>query len=212
YSGALNRFVPNPDLEPETLLAVEAGVTTRIGRGELQAVGFRHQLKDAVVRTTLTDGRFLRVNRDELESTGVELMINQSFGALRVSGDLTVQSVDLTDPTAGVTNRPENLPEVFGRISTAFPLFAAIQGRIEAGYIGDQFCIDPGTGADHELDAGTDVNVDLARTFTLRPRGASWFSRIETRISADNVGDTARYDQCGLPQPGRLIRFQVRLF
>ena len=35
---------------------------------------------------------------------------------------------------------------------------------------------------------------------------------METRVSVDNLGDTALYDQCGLPRPGRLMRFQIRLF
>lgn len=212
YSGALNRFQPNPNLKPERLLAMEAGVTTQIGNGQLQAVGFRHQLRDAVVRITLPDRRFLRVNRNELESTGVELLASQRIGPVDLTGNLTVQSVDLTDTEANITNRPENLPEVFGTLNAQFPLLLDVNGTAEVDYIGDQFCIDPGTGNDRTLEAGTMVNLGVARTWSVRPRGASWFSRIEGRIAADNVGDVARYDQCGLPQPGRLLRFQVKLF
>lgn len=212
YSGALNRFAPNPDLKPETLLALEAGITTRIGNGEFQAVGFRNQLEDAIVRITLPDRRFIRVNRNQLTSTGVELMVSQSFGAVRINGDLTAQSVELTDTEAAVTNRPENLPELFGSVNARFPIVLGFEGTAEVNHIGDQFCIDPGTGHDTELDAGTQFNFELARVFHFRTTGASWLRRLEGRIAADNVTNDARYDQCGLPQPGRLIRFQIRLF
>ncbi|HET9984845.1 MAG TPA: TonB-dependent receptor [Longimicrobiales bacterium] len=212
YSGALNRFQPNPNLRPENLVALETGVTTRVGSGELQAVAFRHRLNDAVVRITLPDRKFLRVNRNRLDSRGIELLATQALGPVQLAGDLTVQAVDLTDTEAEETHRPENLPEVFGRVEARFPLPAGLRGRADADYVGDQFCIDPGTGEDAELKAGTHVNLELSRAWSFRPRSASWFNRLEGRISVDNVGDVARYDQCGLPQPGRLLRFQIRLF
>jgi iron complex outermembrane receptor protein len=212
YSGALNRFVPNPDLRPETLVALESGITMRLGSGELQAVAFRHHLHDAVVRVTLPDRRFLRANRNQLNSTGVELLGNQTFGSVQFTGDLTVQAVDLIDTSVDLRHRPENLPEIFGRAGARFPLPVGFRGMAEADYIGEQFCIDPGTGRDSRLEAGTHLNVELSRSWTLRPASTSWFERIEGRLSVDNVRDVARYDQCGLPQPGRLLRLQVRVF
>ena len=77
YSGALNRFTPNPDLKPETLMALEGGFTLSAASGTtrstLQVTGFRHALEDAVVRITLANPtRFMRVNRDRIESAGAE--------------------------------------------------------------------------------------------------------------------------------------------
>src|SRR5687768_13466612 len=212
YSGALNRFEPNPDLRPENLVAIEAGVTMRVGTGELQLVGFRHELNDAVVRITRPDRKFFRVNRNQLESRGVEVLATQTVGPVQLGGDLTVQSVELTNTETAVTNQPENLPEVFGSVNARFPLALGIRAIADANYIGKQFCIDPGTGQDAALKAGTQVNVALSRTWTLASTGSSWRRRVEGRISADNAGDIARYDQCGLPQPGRLVQLQVRLF
>jgi iron complex outermembrane receptor protein len=211
YSGALNRFAPNPNLRPENLVAIEGGFTTRVGAGEFQAVAFRHQLNDAVVRITLPDRRFLRVNRNQLRSTGVELIGSVPLGRVVLGGDATLQSVALTDPEAGVTNEPENLPEVAGGLRAAFSLPLDVRGSAEARYTGRQFCIDPGTGLDTELDGGTVLNGELARTWWVDRSGA-WFRRIETRVAVDNAGAHALYDQCGLPQAGRLFRFQVRVY
>ena len=211
YSGALDRFAPNPDLVPEHLVAVEAGVTARVGRAELQAVGFRHQLHDAVARTTLADGRFFRVNRDRLTSTGVELLATVTVGRAQLGGDATLQRVDLTDPVAGVSNRPENLPEVFGAVHAAVPLPFAVRAFAEARYTGVQSCIDPGTGQDVELDGGAVINADVSRSWKLG-RSGGWVDRLEARVSVDNALDTALYDQCGLPRPGRLVRFQLRVY
>jgi iron complex outermembrane receptor protein len=211
YSGALNRFAPNPDLQPEHLLAVEAGVTTRIGVAEVQAVGFRHQLNDAVVRITLPDRRFMRVNRNRLTSTGAELLVSLVVGRAVFGGDLTLQSVDLTDTDAGVTHRPENLPEVFGSVHASVTLPAAFHASAKARFTGSQYCIDPGTGQDARLAPGTVVNAEVGRTWW-NARDAGWLSRFDTRIAVDNVGNVTLYDQCGLPRAGRLVRLQFRVF
>jgi len=212
YSGALDRFAPNPDLTPENLIAIEAGVTTRLGRGELQAVAFRHRLNDAVVRITLPDRRFMRVNRDRLDSYGLELLASSTFGWLALGGDLAVQSVSLTDLTAAVTNQPENLPEVFGGVHAGFPLPFGVRGVAQARYTGTQFCIDPGTGADTQLDPAVIVGGQVSRVVNVRSGGGALFGRVEARIAVDNAGGATLYDQCGLPQPGRLVRFQIRVF
>jgi len=210
YSGALNRFAPNPDLEPEKLTAFEAGVTTRLGGGEVQAVFFRHDLRDAVVRTTLPDRRFFRVNRDRLASTGLELLAATTVGRVGLSGDLTLQSVDLTDPEAQVTHEPENLPSVFGTVRAALPIGFGTVATAELDYTGRQFCIDPGTGQDTRLDAGAIVNGHVSKVWSVGRSGM--LSRLETRIALDNLGDRALFDQCGLPRPGRLLRLELRLF
>jgi len=211
YSEALDRFEPNPGLVPEHLTAMEGGITTRIGSGELQAVAFHHRLSDAIRRIQLPNGRRQRVNAEEVRSTGLEFLVSQTFGRLGVGGDLTLQSVELIDNSTSASREPENLPEVFGSIHARTPLFLDVNAMVEATYTGRQFCLDLNTGGDSELEAGTWWNADLSRVFSFgTSRG--FFSRLEARASVDNIADTAIYDQCGLPQPGRLVRFQVRLF
>lgn len=210
YSEALERFVANPDLRSEHLVAFEAGVTTRIGNGDVQVVAFHHQLSDAIRRITLPDSRRMRVNSEELTSTGVELMASQTFGRFAVGGELTLQAVDLTDPSTSTSTRPENLPEQAGSAYVRFPLAWGVSASTEAEFTGAQFCQDLDTGADVELDGGTWLNAALARVWSLG-RGGTGRS-LETRVSADNLADTALYDQCGLPRPGRLLRLQVRIF
>ena len=209
YSGALNRFAPNPDLKPETLLALETGVTTQLGETELQAVVFRHQLDDAVVRVVLPDLRFQRVNRDRLTSYGLELLGSTLLGPATIGADLTAQSVSLSDPALGTSARPENLPELFGTVFVRAPVGLGLTAGMEARHTGSQFCVDPGTGADTRLRGGTVLNGEVTRSWRLR--SSALFGRLETTISVFNAGNIALYDQCGLPEPGRLLRLQVRV-
>lgn len=211
YSGALNRFDPNPDLKAENLVAMEAGVTTRLANSEVQVVGFHHRLNDAIVRITTPQNLFRRVNRNQVRSTGIELVASRELGPVSVGGDLTLQSVDLIDPTSTDDRHPENLPSVLGSVHATVPAWFNVLAAAKARFVGDSYCLNP-DGEEIQLDGGALVDGNVSRVWRLRPSGASWVSRLETRISVDNVMDTAVYDQCGLPQPGRLLRFEVRLF
>ena len=208
YSEALNRFIPNPDLRPEHLVAFETGITTRLGNGEVQIVGFHHDLDGAIRRITFSDGRRKRINSDELRSTGLEVLVSQSTGPATWGGDFMLQAVELVDPETSISREPENLPGRSGRAWITVPTLAEVQATAEAEYTGPQFCQDPDTGADVELDGGTWLNATLARVWEIGRGGR----RIETSFSADNLTDTALYDQCGLPRSGRLLRFQLRIF
>lgn len=207
YSEALNTFVPNPDLGPERLVAAEAGVTTGVGGGELQVVLFRHDLSDAIRRITFADGRRQRVNSDELESRGVEVFLSQSLGAFSAGGDVRLQSVELTDPVAARSTEAENVPEEEGRLWAEWAPARDLRVRGEAQYTGSQFCQDPSTGADVELDGGTWLDAVVSKVWGV----GGVFDRLETTLRAANLSDTALYDQCGLPRPGRSVTVQVRL-
>ncbi len=211
YSGALGRFEPNPDLEPEKLVVGELGATLRAGAAELQAVGFVHRLSDAVVRITTPAGNFQRVNRDEMRSYGLELLALVPVGPVRLAADATLQQVELRDPTApDAQSRPEYQPELVAGLSIDATLPARLEGALQVRYTGTQYCVNPDAGGDQQLDAWTRLDARLARGFQVRSSGA--LSRSEISLALDNVTDAALYDQCGLPQPGRTLRLQIRLF
>ncbi len=214
YSGALDRFVPNPDLEPEKLLTTEAGISSRVGDGSAQLVVFHTLLEDAVVRVLLDDGtgKFMRVNRNELTSTGLELIGAHRLGRIELSANATLQSVDLTDTETDDTTRPENLPSAFGDARARFPIAAGAVGSVGVSYTGDQSVIDGITGDSVELDAEAILSASVSRSWPVRVSwGAGTFSSAEARIAVDNLGDVALYDAWGLPAPGRRIRLELRL-
>ena len=225
YSGSLSRFDPNPALRPERLLGFEAGATVvgetaaRAGL-TLQAVAFHHRLDDAVVRVTLPSRLFRRINRDEIRSSGVELLAGWAPVALRgvsVTGDLLAQRVRLYDATLppGEPNerRPEHQPELRGSLDVGVPLPLGLTGSAGARYTGRQFCQHPDLGRQVELGAQTVGDAALSRSW---PRGGggragALLGAVRATLAVDNVSDATVYDQCGLPQPGRTVRFGLEL-
>jgi iron complex outermembrane recepter protein len=223
YSGAANRFMPNPDLKPETLLGIEAGFTLGGALGgtnsaTLEVTGFNHKLDDAVVRITLPapDRRFRRINRDRIESSGAELLAGLVFGsdasrAVTLTADALVQSISIFDvTTAGEPERhAENNPETRGSLELGVPLPWALRAFANSRYTGTQYCLNADTGNEMELDS--QVETDLAGERTFRVANSGPFRALRALVSLDNVGDATVYDQCGLPQPGRTLRVMFTL-
>lgn len=222
YSGSLNRFRPNPDLEPETLLGFEAGLTVDRSIGPIpdatfQVTAFRHQLDDAIVRITLQNPtRFMRVNRDRIESTGAELLAGFVFGdsmdrAFSLTGDATIQRIRVfNDSAAGAQRHAENNPELRGMIEAGVPLPFQLRAFANARYTGTQYCLNADSGNEDRMAAQTEVDAAVERNFRLSSRGL--IRSLRALVSLDNVANKAVYDSCGLPQPGRTLRvmFTVR--
>lgn len=214
YSTALGRFEPNPELRPEILTVVEAGFTSRFGPYDLQMVGFHQRLDHAIVRGAPPAGstaRFQRVNRDLVRSTGVEVVAGYSMGRAALETELTIQDVAVVEP-GGDAVRAEYEPELAGGIGGSVPLWAGVEAGAEIEYWGRQFCSSPQPGReDYEtLGGGTRTDLQLARTFRL-PDATAAFQRIGVELAVENLADSIVYDQCGLPQPGRTLRLQVRI-
>lgn len=222
YSGALNRFEPNPSLRPETLTSLEAGGTIVRARGSgsattFQAAAFTNQLKDAVVRITTPERMFRRINRDELRSTGIELLAEwrSSDGPRNVTAgaDLLVQRVRVTDRTipagSAEARQPEHQPELRASADLRVPLPLGVRGELTGRYFGRQYCQHPDLGRQVGLDAQSVADASLVRTWRLAARGV--LQHLRTVLALDNVGDTRSFEQCGLPRPGRTLRIAVEL-
>ena len=214
YSTALGRFHPNPDLEPEVLTVLEAGFTGRFDGYDVQVVGFHQRLDDAIARGAPPSGstaRFQRVNRNEIRSTGLEVLAGYTLGRLALETEFTLQDVEAISPGDAAV-RAEYEPELAGGIGGTLPLFAGIEAGAEVEYWSEQFCSTPEPGQEDyvTLEPSTRADVQVARTFRV-PDVAGLFQRLGLELAVDNVADSAVYDQCGLPQPGRTFRVQLRL-
>lgn len=225
YSGALDRFEPNPALRPERLLGAEFGATVLGGAPEaagisLQSVIFHHRLRDAVVRVSTPEGRFRRINRDEIRSTGVELLATWTpvggvgsgrLDGLSLTADLLVQRVRVIDPplTNGTTERrAEHQPELRAAIDLTLPLPLDIRAMSTLRYAGRQYCVHPDLGRQVALAAQAGGDVAITRTWS---PGAGLLRRVRAVLALENITDASIYDQCGLPRPGRTLRAAIEL-
>jgi iron complex outermembrane receptor protein len=209
YSGALGTFEPNPDLRPEHLVALEAGVTSRTSQGSLQVVGFHHRLSDAVVRIRPPGQPYQRVNQEGVRSAGVEVFASRAIGAWQLGADVTGQDVRVLDPAAGLA-RPENMPEWMGGLRVAAPLGAGFVAAVEVRFTGEQFVIDPEHDVESRLAPAGQLDVELSRDWPVH--GGGWFRGVQLRAAFDNLTDAVQFDAYGLPRPGRTMRVELRAY
>jgi iron complex outermembrane receptor protein len=209
YSGALNRFEPNPSLRPEILVGGEFGATLISSRWQFQGVVFRQRLEDAVVRITLPDRRFQRVNRDHINSRGLELLAGAAIGQATLSADAMIQKVRIADPAvAGTARRMENQPAFRLGSDASVPIPAGVRARLSLDHAGAQYCVNPDLQANERLKPQTSVGGGLERLWQF---GAGLLRTLRTSVQVDNLGDAAVFDQCGLPFAGRTVRIGVSL-
>ncbi len=211
YSGALGRFVPNPELRPEVLTGGEVGFTFRRPETEIQAVGFHQRLTDGIVRSSVAtpEGKkYKRINEDEIRSSGLELLASSSLGPVAVSGDLTLQRVRGIAPD-GEEKKLEYEPEIMGRFSASLPLWTGFRGTATTRFVGRQYCENPELGGLEPFDGSGHLDLRLHRVFDLI---MGPFRRVDGEVRLDNATDAVVMDQCGLPQPGRTLRIQLRVW
>lgn len=210
YSGSLGRFEPNPALRPEVLVGVEAGGTGMWNGMQWQAVAFRHDLKDAIIRITRPDGKFQRVNRDRLRSYGVELLAGWNGERTSLTTDAVIQRARLHDPAAtGSERNAEHQPDWRASTDFAFPMPAGTRGSMTASITGRQYCVNPDLGRTVALKSQQRADAGLEREYAVRSSG--WLTRLRVMLGVDNIADAAVFDQCGLPQAGRTFRVAVAL-
>ena len=212
YSGALGRFLPNPELRPEVMTGGELGFTAQRTEGQLQLVAFHQRLTDAIVRTSVSTPAgsvFQRVNQGEVRSIGVEMLAMLTLGDLALRGDLTVQRVRGLGE-AGESVELEYEPAWAGKVGAGITLPAGIESSADVSYRGEQSCQNPESGTLEPLARSASLDAGLRRLFRLG--GGPVFSRMEAMALAENVTDAWVFDQCGLPQPGRTLRVQLKLF
>ncbi len=213
YSGALGRFEPNPELMPESLKAGEAGVTVTAGADRFQVVAFHQRLGDGIVRTsavTPEGTRFKRVNRDEVRSTGLELLAAGTRGRFRFGGDLTLKQVRIKDPSLpGGDERAEYEPAVSGTLNLGLLAPRDVNVTSFVRYRGVQYCENVEVAGLDRMDSSATVDLEAGRVFSVGGPGAG--RRIAGTIGVANLTDSTVLDQCGLPQPGRTLRIQFNI-
>ena len=210
YSDALGRFVVNPALDPEIIAVAELGTTVLVGGLQAQAVAFHQRLLDGIVRTAVGDGKFQRQNRETIKNTGLELLVDYTWRDMALAGYVTIQDVQLDDATAPMGQRQvEYQPWISGRIGATVPLPLGANASGWVFHRGLRYCVNPDLNRDEQLPADTWLDLEIGRTFRVG-RGPG-LSVLQGLLAFDNVTDSAAFDQCGLPLPGRLLRLQIRL-
>jgi iron complex outermembrane receptor protein len=138
----------------------------------------------------------------------LELLASGRTGPVAWSGDLTLQRTRGFTPE-GEEVKLEYEPGVSGKLSTSFPLPLSLDARISGRLMGRQYCENPEAGGLVPFESSRHLDLRLGRVFGFQ-KGA--LTTAQATVHIDNATDALVLDQCGLPQPGRTLRFQIRIW
>lgn len=199
FSGALGRFVPNPSLKAESATSGELSLTYNTNSFHADASLFLSFLKDGIVRISLPQKQFKRVNKDEIRTYGVELVTKYNYGNFSSNFNLTLLSAKAKNPDGEFKDTLEYRPEINSRFGIDYTITKNLNTLIELEYIGREYGLKEGSTGYQSLPDYLITNLRLSYNFEIGS------SNLETYLRVNNIFDRLYYTQFGLPEAGRQI-------
>jgi iron complex outermembrane receptor protein/vitamin B12 transporter len=191
-------LVGNPNLDSETSTSWDVGIEQYLLDRQLvlNLAWFDAEYKDLI---DFDDDLFINVNRDQVDSSGVEFTADYLLGSAgRISAHATYQDLDIQDSDEELRGRPEWKAgaQFFYRFNAEFSMTAEylwVDEVVEASrYTGEN--------VDYTLDSYQTVDVNLAWQ-VLEP--------LKMELSVNNLFDENYEQAVGFPSAGIFPRLAV---
>ncbi len=206
YSGALNRFKANPELNAESGILSEIGTYINEDLFNLRVSLFSNNYSDMITQITLTKQqdslqRKMRVNVGTASIYGLDASFKLNpMKSMHIEGNLTYMQTNGEQDGIDILHF-DNKPEYLGALSISykFPNNIEIAGEMEL--TGKQWeTIDLKNQLFAEIDASAVFNLRSSILFT----NFDAFM-LEIFARANNIFDIYRLSQRGIPEAGRTI-------
>lgn len=199
YSGALGRFVLNPDLKPETMNSIDGGIILTNEILHAEANLYYNLTDNGIVRISLPGKKFMRVNKTSIRTYGVEFITNSKLtDKLKLSLSLTYLDSKAKGSGDSYTDTLEYKPSF---ISSAILDYTPIGGFnifSEFKFVSKEFGLKEGSVYFNELPEYLLVNIRFGYEMPYyKEKYLEFYFRI------NNLFDKLYYTQWGLPDPGR---------
>jgi iron complex outermembrane recepter protein len=210
FGEALGRFLPNPDLAPETVWLADAELTWRDLAGATVTLNpFFARTLDGISQRIVRVGNVSlrqRYNVAGATSYGIDALALVPIGAdvsLQFGGTLLSANAD-----AGTTAFRRQVQRPAHELTAAIDWAPAraVDMRAEIRRIGPAVDLAP-DGSEARLPAATEINLRIAVPVVRLARGP----QLSLTAAADNITDALIVPQLGLPLPGRTLRIGFRV-
>jgi len=203
-SGALNRFLPNPDLRPETVLSSDYGFIMENEYYKYKFTSFVSLYRDLIVQSRLSSEqdslrRRVRINRDAAFIYGFEqtLSINSKNWFFNVNFCYILDNNWLFDsPQDTLDNRPYLTLGALIR----YNINSEASVQLEQDILGEQYQLAGNYYSVLPTTALTNLRINYKMV-------VSDSYLVELFLRANNLFDTFRESALGLIDPGRTLTF-----
>lgn len=212
YSGALGKFVLNPDLESERQTLGELAYRREGARLRLDCSLFAAKLAGAIERVVVDSdtGQFMRVNLDALRSLGAEAEIALRAGAGVELSAHWLQLAARRRVDGDYAGYVEDRPDCVGGLRLDWTAPRGLRLGAETTLLGPRWSAD----ANDEIDGLRQLPAQgrLALLAAWRHYlGGGGLEDLELRLRLDNVLDSVVESQTGLVEPGRSLQLGLRV-
>lgn len=210
YGEALNRFLVNPELSPESAYAAELEFEREFGSSSLSLTAFGQSVTNTIDQRSVIVDSVRKRQRYNLPGSTV---IGLEFGAavratdwLRFDGHLTWSRARTSEPLENGARYLSEKPDLIGTATLRADLPENLRLDLEGVHVGQAYTLDQ-----------QNTFVPLRRSTTLNTR-LSWIrpsvgpiALLEIYGRVNNLVATSTLSQLGLPGPGRSARLGLRL-
>lgn len=202
FGQALNRFLLNPDLQPERIISGEVGAEWHDDATKLSLVGFAQDLDGTIDQRNV--GRLRqRINLPGTTVLGIEAAAQwRPAAGWSLGGSGTLSRTRRKQVAAGQTDRLAEKPDVLARVFGDYVTPSGFGALAELLYVGRAYSADV-DGVLVALPRSASLNLRVSQRVAIGSGGLDLFVR------GDNVTDSEIVPQLGLPAPGRTIRVGV---
>jgi len=215
YSGALGKFIPNPDLGAETGLLIDWGVKYSSALIDANFTLFGSFYDDLIIRIKvpkdhpLYDPKYpnmrMRDNLAEATVYGAEFGFNLLPNtAVILQGNITFMKSEGKEEGKELDHL-EYKPELNASIIAGYSFNFGLTPQVELEHIGKQYALNAITGKYDAIKNYTLINLRLAYRFEL------YGTSMEAYVRLNNVTDKYYLTQLGLPGYGRTFLCGISL-
>lgn len=200
FSGALGRFVPNPDLKAESGYTGEVGAQYYFPFGEIKFNFFLSYLNDGIVRVTLPGRQFQRINKDQIRTGGAEASYKLNFMNNRFSTtfNFTYLNASAKSNDGSFSDTLEYKPVFLAFMNFVYNSPIGLNGLLEISYTGKEFALKEGGIYFQRIPDYFITSARLSYHYNFTNKlSVEIFGRV------DNIFDKLYYRQWGLPEAGR---------
>ena len=197
-------YYANPELGPETMVAIDAGLQQRFGGFTAGITGFHNDVQELIDRRSLEGGDAVFINTGQVRTRGVELQGEYRLGAsARAFANYTWTDTEVIENEAApetegkrLTSVPQHMANGGVELLSA-PWTAGVHGR----YVGKRF------GLDTNDDVVNGVFTAYDPFFVVDLRARYRWRSVQVGASVDNLLDRRYYDY--YLAPGRTLRLEM---
>jgi len=210
FGEALNRFLLNPDLKPESSILTEIGLGLKKPSFQFEVVPFGAFTSNTIDQRSVLVAGETRPRRQRVNLKGSRVLGVELSGSILPQRDVTVSGHFTLSQVRRLQESPTDpiylseKPATLGRLAAGYTPSAGPTGGIEAVY----------TGRAYSLDDNNQF-VALPTSLTLNVRAGYRFAlpedrELEVYLRVDNATDALVVPQLGLPDPGRSAQGGVK--